>query len=298
VQKLRDNPKLAKQEYSAIHDETDPGITPRLTFKPSPKKYKSRPRAAIFREQGINGQIEMAAAFDKAGFDAVDVHLMDLISGRFNLADFSLLAVCGGFSYGDVLGAGEGWAKSILFNKSLKLQFKDFFERPDTLALGICNGCQMLAALKMLIPGAAHWPQFLHNESGRFEARLVSVRVNKTPSVFFKGMQGAVLPVPVAHGEGRAVFTDKKSCNQILTEHLAPLQYVDNSGQVTTKYPQNPNGSDLGITSLTSKDGRATILMPHPERVFLTKQLSWHPGDWPEESPWLKIFQNARDWIS
>lgn len=297
IQKLRDNPSTAEQEYEAVSDNNDPGLSPKVTFQLDSKKYKKRPRVAVFREQGINGQIEMAAAFDRAGFETVDVHLSDLLSGSLSLDDFSVLAVCGGFSYGDVLGAGEGWAKLILFNPTLKKQFKAFFGRPDTLSLGICNGCQMLSALKSIIPGADHWPRFLQNDSGRFEARLVSVKVNDSPSIFFQGMTGSILPVPVAHGEGNAIFEDKASAKIALRQKLVPLQYVDNYHNVTNQYPLNPNGSAAGITSLTSMDGRATILMPHPERVFLTKQLSWHPEEWGPDSPWLKIFQNARDWI-
>lgn len=298
IQKLRDNPELADQEYGLIQDNKDPGLSPKLTFKLKESGRTKKARVAVFREQGINGQVEMAAAFGLAGFEAVDVHLSDLQTGRQSLDEFSVLAVCGGFSYGDVLGAGEGWSKSILFNESLRRQFKRFFEREDTLSLGICNGCQMLAALKELIPGASNWPKFLHNASGRFEARLTSVQINDTPSVFFQGMAGSVLPIPVAHGEGRAVFESSSLRRKALQENLVPLQYVDNYGHTSELYPSNPNGSADGITALTSLDGRATILMPHPERVFLTKQLSWRPDDWTEEaSPWLKIFQNARTWV-
>ena len=223
--------------------------------------------------------------------------MSDLMSGRRSLDEFSVIAVCGGFSYGDVLGAGEGWAKSILFNAKLRQQFKTFFERKDTLSLGVCNGCQMLSALKELIPGASHWPKFLQNQSGRYEARLVSVKINDSKSVFFKGMAGSILPVPTAHGEGKAVFESENQQRRSINNKLIVAQYVDNHGEITDKYPINPNGSERGITSLTSEDGRATIIMPHPERVFLTKQLSYHPKDWGNESPWFKIFQNARDWL-
>ncbi len=303
IQKLRDNPQSAEQEFAAVQDNSDPGISPKITFSfpvegQTFQKGLRKPRVAVLREQGINGQVEMAAAFDTAGFTAVDVHMSDLTAGKHSLADFSVLAACGGFSYGDVLGAGEGWAKSILFNDKLRKEFQNFFGRPDTLSLGVCNGCQMLSALKELIPGTDHWPRFLHNESGRYEGRLVSVRVNDSPSVFFRGMTGSILPIPVAHGEGRAVFTTTNHKLKTINSKLAPLQYVDNHGTVTQTYPLNPNGSDHAITALTSTDGRATILMPHPERVFLTKQLSWHPADWPDASPWLKIFQNARQWFS
>lgn len=299
IQKLRDNPESAEQEFELINDNNDPGITPKYNISHSKTTESSakRPKVAIFREQGINGQVEMAAAFDRAGFDAIDVHLSDLSSGKRDLGEFSVLAVCGGFSYGDVLGAGEGWAKSILFNDKLRQQFKQFFERQDTLSLGVCNGCQMLSALKELIPGSDHWPRFLQNRSGRYEARLVSVKINDSKSILFNGMAGSILPVPTAHGEGRAVFESTSELEYSLKNNLVCGQYVDNYGKVTDQYPLNPNGSEQGITSLTSQDGRATIIMPHPERVFLTKQLSYHPIDWPDESPWFKIFQNARDWI-
>ena len=294
LQKLRDNPKSADQEYATIHDAKDPGLSPKFNFKVTSKAYAKKPKVAIFREQGVNGHIEMAAAFDKAGFISVDVHLNDIIGGRFLLDDFVGLAACGGFSYGDVLGAGEGWAKSILFNPNLKTAFKKFFEREDTFSLGVCNGCQALAAMKEIIPGAESWPTFLRNESEQFEARVVMTEIIESPSIFFKDMAGSQLPIPVAHGEGKAQYTstsqDKKA--------LVAMQYVDNYGNVTDKYPANPNGSPDGITALTTPDGRATILMPHPERAFQTRQLSWHPADWGPDSPWLKIFQNARAWVN
>ena len=296
LQKLRDNPGSADQEFAAIHDNKDPGLSANVTFEPLAKKYAARPKVAIFREQGVNGQVEMAAAFDRAGFTSVDVHLNDIISGQHDLDDFVGLAACGGFSYGDVLGAGEGWAKSILFNKALRKKFSHFFERPDTFSLGVCNGCQALAALKELIPGADSWPEFLRNDSEQFEARVVLTKINETPSIFFKGMAGSVLPIPVAHGEGRAQFTDKKALQVAQKNRLIAMQYVDNYRKITEQYPANPNGSPDGITALTTPDGRATILMPHPERAFLTRQLSWHPTDWPTDSPWLRLFQNARAW--
>jgi phosphoribosylformylglycinamidine synthase len=296
IQKLRDNPKSADQEFAVIKDNKDPGLSPKVNFKLSAKAYKDKPKVAIFREQGVNGQIEMAAAFDRAGFTSVDVHLNDIISGRHNLDDFVGLAACGGFSYGDVLGAGEGWAKSILFNDNLRTIFNKFFTRPDTFSLGVCNGCQLLAAFKELIPGAQNWPAFLRNTSEQFEARLVTAKINDTPSIFFKGMAGSVLPIPTAHGEGRTQFDTEQQMKKALSDNLVAMQYVDNYGKVTEQYPANPNGSEQGITALTTPDGRATIIMPHPERVFLTKQLSWHPADWGPDSPWLKIFQNARAW--
>ncbi len=303
IQALRDNPAAADAEFAAITDAADPGISPVINFtvpKLTSSTTGTRPRAAILREQGVNGHVEMAAAFYYAGFEAVDVHLQDIVSGTVSLADFSLLAVCGGFSYGDVLGAGEGWAKSILYNKKLRQEFADFFERTDTLSFGVCNGCQMLSALKELIPGTAHWPAFKKNISEQFEARFVMVQVNKSNSAFFTGMEGSYLPIPVAHGEGRAEFTDnnKQSLTKLIHNGCVPLQYVDNYNAVTTAYPLNPNGSPLGITALSSNDGRATILMPHPERAFLSQQSSWHPNDWEIEGPWFKLFMNAYDWIS
>jgi len=293
LQKLRDNPETADEEFAAISDNKDPGLQATLTFDIKRSRFDGKPKVAIFREQGVNGHIEMAAAFDRAGFTAIDVHLSDIISGRFNLDDFVGLVACGGFSYGDVLGSGQGWAKSILFHDDLRASFQAFFERPDTFSLGVCNGCQMLSGLKALIPGANTWPTFLKNASEQFEARLVSVKVSESPSIFFKGMTGSVLPVPTAHGEGRAVFANSqdKSAAQVVA------QYVDNYGKVTEQYPANPNGSPDGITALTTPDGRATIIMPHPERVHQTRTLSWHPAEWGEDSPWMQIFYNARRWV-
>ena len=297
IQKLRDNQNSADQEYANITSDTDPGVSPQVVFKSLTKKYTDKPKVAIFREQGVNGQVEMAAAFDKASFTSIDVHLEDIISGRVSLDDFVGLVACGGFSYGDVLGAGEGWAKTILFDPKLRSAFQNFFERGDTFTLGVCNGCQMLSALKELIPGTDAWPRFLKNTSEQFEARLVLTRINESPSVFFKGMEGSYLPIPVAHGEGRARFASDTGADDALTSNLVPLQYVNNNHDVTTAYPFNPNGSPDGITSLTTPDGRATIMMPHPERAFMTRQLSWHPDDWNSDSPWLRMFQNAREWV-
>lgn len=296
IQNLRDNPASATSEYVAIQDDNDPGISPHITFELSEsyeKNYDSKPKVAIFREEGVNGQVEMAAAFGAAGFTSVDVHLNDIISGRFALDEFVGLVACGGFSYGDVLGAGEGWAKSILFNDTLRAQFKAFFEREDTFSLGVCNGCQMLSALKELIPGAEHWPRFLTNASERFEARVTSVKIKESPSIFFKDMQGSILAVPVAHGEGRAVFDKPEN------QKLVSAEYVDNYGKTTEEYPFNPNGSVDGVTALTTPDGRATIIMPHPERAFLAHQHSYQPPkEWGEMYPLFKMFQNARDWVS
>ncbi len=297
IQRLRDNLESADQEFANIKDDKDPGISPIVSFKPAAKKYKDKPRIAIFREQGVNGQVEMAAAFDRAGFTAVDVHMRDIITGRVDLDGFRGLAVSGGFSYGDVLGAGEGWAKSILFNEDLRNKLAKFFNRPDTFTLGSCNGCQMLAALKDIIPGAETWPEFLRNTSEQFEARVCTVQVNESPSILLKGMAGSRIPVPVAHGEGRAVFASEADKQAALKQELVAMQYVDNYGKAAENYPANPNGSKQGITSLTTPDGRATIFMPHPERAFQSRQLSWHPADWGEDSPWMQIFHNARAWV-
>ncbi len=294
MQAARDNATMAAQEFKAISDDKDPGLSPVVTFAPFRKRYSLRPKVAVFREEGVNGQVEMAAAFTRAGFTAVDVHLNDLIRGERSLDDFVGLAACGGFSYGDVLGGGGGWAKSVLFNDRLRGQFGEFFNRPDTFTLGICNGCQMLSVLKELIPGAQNWPRFLHNDSERFEARVVTLGISESPSLFLQGMQGSRLTVPVAHGEGRATFDPKKP----IQNKLVVARYVDNHGKPTQTYPFNPNGSEHATAGLTTPDGRATILMPHPERAFLTYQHSWHPENWGEESPWLKMFQNARDWVN
>jgi phosphoribosylformylglycinamidine synthase len=297
IQSLRDNGRAAKQEFDTIKNDTDPGLVADISFVHTAKKYNEKPKVAIFREQGVNGQVEMAAAFDRAAFTSVDVHIQDLLDDKVHLSDFVGLVACGGFSYGDVLGAGEGWAKTILLHSKLRKQFSEFFERDDTFTLGVCNGCQMLSALKELIPGTELWPQFLKNTSEQFEARLVNVQINESPSLFFKGMAGSVIPVPVAHGEGRAVFDNNATMQQALEDELVPWQFVDGDKTVTEVYPKNPNGSPLGITSLTTPDGRATIVMPHPERAFLTQQLSWHPEEWTDDSPWFRMFQNAREWV-
>jgi phosphoribosylformylglycinamidine synthase len=246
---------------------------------------------------GVNSQVEMAAVFDRAGFRPADVHMTDLIAGRITLDRFKGLVACGGFSYGDVLGAGEGWAKSILFNAELRAQFEVFFARHDSFALGVCNGCQMVSALKALIPGAAHWPRFVRNRSEQFEGRVALVEVLPTPSVFLRGMEGSVLPIAVAHGEGRAEFADAASEHACVDGGLVSLRWVDNHGRVATTYPANPNGSPAGITGLTTADGRVTIVMPHPERVFRTVQNSWHPEDWGEDGAWTRMFRSARAWV-
>ena len=257
----------------------------------------ARPPIAILREQGVNSQVEMAAVFHRAGFAPVDVHMTDLITGRVRLEEFTGLVACGGFSYGDVLGAGEGWAKSILFNPMLRAQFEAFFARPDSFTLGVCNGCQMMAALKALVPGAAHWPRFVRNRSEQFEGRVGLVEVLPSPSIFFAGMAGSVMPIAVAHGEGLAEFADATAVRACEATGLVSLRFVDNRGAPAVAYPANPNGSPGGLTGLTSSDGRATILMPHPERVFRSVQNSWHPEEWGEDSGWMRMFRNARVWV-
>ena len=295
---LRDNPECAESEYQLKLEQDDPGISPKVTFDVSVKKdYESRPKMAILREQGVNGEVEMAAAFDRAGFESIDVHMTDILSGKISLKDFQGLVACGGFSYGDVLGAGEGWAKSILFHAKARQEFEEFFRRENTFTLGVCNGCQMVSNLKDLIPGAEHWPRFVQNLSERFEARFSSLKIEETPSVLLKGMAGSVLPIAVAHGEGRAEFASREAAEACLKTGLVSLRYVDGKHQYTERYPLNPNGSPFGITGLTSKDGRALIMMPHPERVFRTVQNSWHPADWGEYAPWMKLFLNARAFV-
>jgi phosphoribosylformylglycinamidine synthase len=301
IQRLRDNPRCADQEYERILDEADPGLDATLTFDPAEDiaapyvARGERPRVAILREEGVNGQMEMAAAFDRAGFMAVDVHMSDVIAGRVSLSDFKGFAACGGFSYGDVLGAGEGWAKSILFNARARAEFETFFDRPDSFALGACNGCQMMSNLKEIIPGARSWPHFERNLSEQYEARLALVSIERSPSILFAGMEGSRIPIATAHGEGRAVFADAKAMQACAP--LVAMRYVDNRGNATEAYPYNPNGSPGGMTALTTPDGRFTILMPHPERVFRSLLLSWHPADWPEDSPWMRMFRNARAWV-
>jgi len=299
MQALRDDPTCAQEAYDALLDAEDPGLSPHLTFDPTEDIAApligtgTRPQVAILREQGVNGQIEMAAAFHAAGFDPVDVHMSDVLTGRDDLSAYVGLAACGGFSYGDVLGAGGGWAKGVLFHAEVREAFERFFHRPETFSLGVCNGCQMLAQLKELIPGAAAWPRFVRNRSEQFEARASLVEVLDSPSVLLAGMAGSRIPVAVAHGEGRALFDGPEQ--QAVARVSA--RFVDNRGQVARRYPANPNGSPAGITALTSTDGRATILMPHPERVFRTIANSWAPADWPEDGPWLRLFRNARAFV-
>jgi len=303
IQALRDNPDCAQQEFDSLLDSADPGMQPVVTFDPEDNPAApminsgARPRLAILREQGVNGQLEMAAAFHAAGFDCRDVHMSDVIEGRVSLAGFSGLVACGGFSYGDVLGAGQGWAKSILFNSRARDEFQAFFERGDSWALGVCNGCQMLSGLREMIPGAGHWPRFLRNRSEQFEARFSLVEVLESPSILLTGMAGSRLPIAVAHGEGRAGFETDGQAAAALDQGLVTLRYIDHHGRATEQYPFNPNGSPHGITGLTTADGRFTIMMPHPERVFRTLQNSWHPDDWGEDGPWLRLFRNARCWV-
>lgn len=299
MQALRDNPQCAQQEFEHVLDAGDPGLHAALSFDlnenvAAPLIAKGRrPRMAILREQGVNGQVEMAAAFDRAGFEAVDVHMSDVIEGRIALKDFHGLAACGGFSFGDVLGAGEGWAKSILFNARARDEFEAFFQRGDTFALGVCNGCQMMSNLHAIIPGAENWPHFVRNKSEQFEARFVMVEVTQSPSLFLDGMAGSRMPIVVAHGEGYAEFWSEQQMNAA----QVALRYVDNRGQLAGSYPANPNSSPLGITGLTTPDGRFTIMMPHPERVFRAVQHSWHPSEWREDGPWMRMFRNARKWV-
>ena len=311
MQSLRDNPECAQQEHDVKFDTEDPGLNTELTFDinedivanlivkdaQNSSEGIANPRVAILREQGVNSHVEMAAAFDRAGFVAVDVHMSDILSGRTDLANFNGLVACGGFSYGDVLGAGEGWAKSILFNANARAMFKAFFERETTFTLGVCNGCQMLSNLKEIIPGAQHWPHFVQNKSERFEARFSLVEIQESPSVLFKGMEGSRMPIAVSHGEGHAEFSSDEAIDAANNSGTVSMRYVNNYGEVTETYPANPNGSVDGITSLTTTDGRVTIMMPHPERVFRTVANSWHPDSWGEDSPWVRMFRNARAFI-
>jgi phosphoribosylformylglycinamidine synthase len=300
MQALRDDPQCARQAFDAALDAKDPGLSAKLTF-PLPAERRAaarvgRPKVAVLREQGVNGQREMAATLDRAGFEAHDVHMTDLLSGRKSLEAYRGVIACGGFSYGDVLGAGEGWAKTILYHERARTMFAEFFGRSDAFALGVCNGCQMLAALKELIPGTQSWPKFLRNRSDQFEARLTLVEIVPSPSVLLAGMAGSRIPIVTAHGEGRAEFASPSAfadCDARLTA----IRFVTNDGAVAERYPANPNGSPNGIAGLSNADGRVTIMMPHPERVFRTVQLSWHPAEWGECSPWQRLFDNARTWV-
>jgi len=299
MQRLRDNPASADAEREWRSDDNDPGLNAKLSFDPADDIARpyiargARPRVAVLREQGVNGQVEMAAAFTRAGFDAIDVHMSDLVTGRHKLEDFSGFAACGGFSYGDVLGAGRGWAASILHHDDLHEQFAAFFTDESKFAVGMCNGCQMLAHLKSIIPGAEHWPTFARNASEQYEARLVTLEVLDAGSILFRGMAGSRIPVVTAHGEGRAVFAEGSKMGKA----TACVRFVDNRGKATETFPYNPNGSPDGLAGFTAASGRVTILMPHPERVFRSVQMSWRPREWGEDSPWMRIFRNARAFV-
>ncbi len=297
IQSLRDNPATAKEEFDRIGDDDDPGLNVRLSFSAGEDIARSfrgaaKPRVAILREQGVNSQYEMAAAFMRAGFSAVDVHMSDLLGGDDDLGNYQGIVACGGFSFGDVLGAGGGWAKSILYHSRTRDQFAEFFERGDTFALGICNGCQMMSHLRELIPGAENWPKFLRNTSEQFEARLNLVEIVESPSVFLQGMAGSRLPIASSHGEGRVSFNS--DADRYAASYTIAARYVDNYGNVADHYPANPNGSLDGICGLSNEDGRVTIMMPHPERVAMTAQNSWHPPEWGDDGPWMRLFRNAR----
>ncbi|MFT5114338.1 MAG: phosphoribosylformylglycinamidine synthase, partial [Parasphingorhabdus sp.] len=303
MQSLRDNPLCANQEYDRLLGCGDPGLHSVLTFDASEDiaapylNNSAKPRIAILREQGVNGQLEMAAAFTLAGFTAVDVTMSDLADGRDELKNYSGLAACGGFSFGDVLGAGQGWAKSILFNSGIAEQFEAFFHNPQTFTLGVCNGCQMLSGISSLIPGADHWPGFERNLSEQYEARLVMAEVMQSPSILLSGMQGSKVPIVVAHGEGRADFSERGDRLQLASSAQVALRFIDNYGHPTNDYPANPNGSPDGLTAVTSRDGRITAMMPHPERIFRSRCLSWSDPEWGEFSPWMRVFRNARRWV-
>ncbi|MBZ9667412.1 phosphoribosylformylglycinamidine synthase [Pseudomonas sp. LMG 31766] len=303
IQRLRDNAQGADQEFDLLLEEDNPGLSIKLGFDVNQDiaapyiKKGVRPQVAILREQGVNGQVEMAAAFDRAGFSAIDVHMSDILAGRVSLEEFKGLVACGGFSYGDVLGAGEGWAKSVLFNARARDAFQGFFERRDSFTLGVCNGCQMMSNLHELIPGTEFWPHFVRNRSEQFEARVAMVQIQESASIFLQGMAGSRMPIAIAHGEGHAEFESEEALLEADLSGTVALRYVDNHGKVTESYPANPNGSPRGITGLTSRDGRVTIMMPHPERVFRAVQNSWRPDEWQEDGGWMRMFRNARVWV-
>jgi phosphoribosylformylglycinamidine synthase len=304
IQRLRDNADCAEQEFDVILEEDNPGLSTKLSFDVNQDiaapyiKKGIRPQVAVLREQGVNGQVEMAAAFDRAGFNAIDVHMSDILAGRVDLNEFKGLVACGGFSYGDVLGAGEGWAKSALFNSRARDAFQGFFERNDSFTLGVCNGCQMMSNLHELIPGSEFWPHFVRNRSEQFEARVAMVQVQESNSIFLQGMAGSRMPIAIAHGEGHAEFESEEALLEADLSGTVALRFVDNHGKVTETYPANPNGSPRGITGLTSRDGRVTIMMPHPERVFRAVQNSWRPEEWNEDGAWMRMFRNARVWVN
>jgi phosphoribosylformylglycinamidine synthase len=300
---LRDDPACAREEFTAAQDAMDPGLHVQLGFDPqqdvaAPYIGKSaRPKVAVLREQGVNSQVEMAAVLDLAGFEAHDIHMSDLLAGRRSLAEFRGLVACGGFSYGDVLGAGEGWAKSILFHARTRDDFARYFERSDTFTLGVCNGCQMMAALKSLVPGAEHWPRFVRNRGEQFEGRFSLVEILDSPAVLLAGMAGSRLPIAVAHGEGRAEFAAAAGQAQLQAAGQVAFRYVNNRGEVASTYPANPNGSPAGIAAVTSRDGRVLLTMPHPERSFRVAQNSWYPATQGGYSGWMRMFRNARLWV-
>ena len=300
MQRLRDNPECADQEFEAKKEPNNKGLSAFLTYDvnediTAPFINKgAKPKIAILREQGVNSHYEMAAAFDRAGFDAIDVHMSDLMAGRHNVNNFNALVACGGFSYGDVLGAGGGWAKSILFNPELREQFSQFFANPNTLALGVCNGCQMLSNLAEIIPGTENWPRFVRNKSERFEARVAMVKINDTNSLWFNGMAGSHMPIAVSHGEGQVEFKSPEQFAGLKAQNLVVGQYIDSQLNPTEIYPANPNGSVAGVTIITNVDGRVAAMMPHPERVFRAVSNSWYPEDWTEDGAWMRVFRNAR----
>ena len=299
---LRDDPACADAEYDTLLDTADPGLPGELSFDPAedvaaPYINTERPKVAILREQGVNGHNEMAFAFTRAGFDAIDVHMSEIVSGKVRLADVQGVAACGGFSYGDVLGAGQGWAKSILFNRNARKAFADFFARDETFALGVCNGCQMLAALSELIPGTEGWPSFVANASRQFEARTSGVEILDSNAVLLDGMAGSRIPVAVAHGEGHARFAEAGDLERLVAAGQVGMRYTANAGGAAESYPANPNGSPGGVTGLSNADGRVFICMPHPERVTRTVNLSWAPESWGEASPWARLFSNARRFV-
>jgi phosphoribosylformylglycinamidine synthase len=299
IAQQRDNPECAREEFETAGAAADAGLVVALTFEPAaaPAVSKARPRVAILREQGVNGQVEMAFAFHSAGFESVDVHMTDLLEGRVQLDDFRGVVACGGFSYGDVLGAGQGWAKSILFHERMRAAFAGFFGRKDRFALGVCNGCQAFSALKDIVPGASHWPAFRRNRSEQFEARWAQVEVLDSKSLFFAGMAGSRLPIAVAHGEGRAEFSGASDLAALQKNGQVALRFVDSGGAVASRYPQNPNGSPDGVTAICNDDGRVTILMPHPERTIRGVTGSWWPKSYGEFTPWIQMFRNARRWV-
>ncbi|MBD3726538.1 MAG: phosphoribosylformylglycinamidine synthase subunit PurQ, partial [Moraxella osloensis] len=303
IAKNRDNPECVQQAFDLIGDKSHQGLIAQANYDlnqaieaPYINSRSAQPKVAILREQGVNGQLEMGAGFKRAGLEAVDVHMSDLLKGRVNLRDFDGLVACGGFSYGDVLGAGAGWAKSVLFHDELRMQFVRFFTRPETFSLGVCNGCQMMSQLKDLIPGAENFPRFIANKSARFEARTVNVKIERTKSVLLKGMQESILPIAVAHGEGFATLSATDIAGMSAHGQIV-MRYVDSHGTATEHYPLNPNGSPQGVTGICSTDGRVTLMMPHPERNLMAYNHSWKPEAWDNDGAWMRMFRNARAFL-